>query len=89
MNELIYAADAKAILSGSAPLTPAARRLVLDRIHQLERDVAAIQHQACAAARDRDALQALIGNDSHAFTFQSLGQYRANLSQFITQRTET
>lgn len=88
MKDMIYAADAKAILSGGAPLTPASRRLVLDRIHQLERDIAAIQHQACTAARDRDALQALISNDSHAFTFQSLGQYRANISQFIMQRME-
>lgn len=79
MKPLIGPADAKAILSCGEPLTGNQRNLVLDRIHQLERDIASIQHAACVAARDRDALRALIANDGHAMTFQTLGQYRASL----------
>lgn len=71
--------DAKALLCSGPPLTAAHERFVLDRIYQLERDIATIQHEACIAARDRDALLALITNDGHAMTFQTLGQYRSSL----------
>lgn len=88
MKPLIGPADAKAILSSREPLTNTQRNLVLDRIHQLERDIASIQHAACVAARDRDALHALIVNDGHAMTFQTLGQFRASLMKVASQRQE-
>lgn len=74
--------DIKELLAGAHPIGRPERHLISDRIHQLERDIAAIQHEACVAARDRDALRALIANDLHALTFQSLAQYRASLSKF-------
>lgn len=74
--------DVKSLLCSSKPLTAAEERLVLDRLHQLERDIATIQHEARVAARDRSVLLSLIADDANAMTFQSLGQYRAALLSF-------
>lgn len=81
--------DAKTLLCSGTPLTAAGERLVLDRIHQLERDIAIIQRAACVAARDRDALLALIANDGHAMSFQTLGQYRSSLFASHTARKQS
>jgi hypothetical protein len=81
--------DIKAILISSEAIGKKERTLILDRLHQLERDIASLQHQACVATRDRDTLQALIANDLHAMTFQSLGQYRENLRKFKSQHLES
>ncbi|WP_317205465.1 hypothetical protein [Janthinobacterium sp.] len=77
--------DIKAVLQGDVPLSKTDQRLVLDRVFQLERDIASTQRAALAAERLLDDLRTLIGDDRHAFTFQSLGQYRGAIKQFIAR----
>lgn len=81
--------DVKIMLSRDEQLTPAERSILLDRLHQLERDIATIQHEVCVARRDRDALLTLIANDGHAMSFQSLGQYRAALSLHLAHSSRS
>lgn len=44
---------------------------------------------ATPAVADSTAVHALIEDDQYAATFQTLGQYRSAIKQFITQHPET
>ena len=83
MSDIITAA-----LVAGTPLSAADRLMLANHVSQLLDGMLAARHAAAVGTRALQDTAALLADDGHAATFQSFGQYRTSIIQFIAHRQE-